>query len=102
MSILTNTAELVAIDHAAIAAAMGARGVEFLTFAGVNVGQFAELAAADQTKLSDLMPDSEWMPRLPLVPNADGTVTVGAVDGLDAWARPLPEPTDQTDPAPAV
>lgn len=80
------------------AAAMGTKAAAFLQFASLNVVQFQALADAAGIPLSDIIPDSDWMPRLPLTPNADGTVTVGSVDGLDAWGRPLPVAIPEPDP----
>lgn len=82
---------------AQIVTAMGTKAAEFLQFARANVERLAGLAAQGGKPLSDFLLDDEWKPRLPLTPNEDGTVTVGTVVGLDAWGRPLPEPT--TDPS---
>lgn len=86
-----------------IAAQMGDKAVAFLQFAGANIEQFATLAAGAGLTLADFIPTSDWMPRLPLTPNADGTVTVGSVDGIDAWGREIPveiQPEPQPEPAP--
>lgn len=83
---------------AAIAEHMGDKAVAFLLFAGANIEQFHALASGAGKQLSDFISEADWMPRLPLTANADGTVTVQQVEGLDAWGRPIPQPTPVPQP----
>lgn len=76
---------------AQIAAEMGDRAAQFLTLAQASVEDIAGLISKGATgkTLLDYMPSAWWKPRLPLTANPDGTVTVGTVEGLDSWGRPI-------------
>ena len=78
------------VTPAAIAAELGAYGSQYLAAAAESVRHIATLAAIAGKTLDDVLPASDYTPRLPLTANADGTVTVGTVDGLDEWGRVIP------------
>ena len=90
------------VPPAEIAAQLGTNGVDFLADANESIRHIMTLVcgpAIEQMtdeqrleKLHDVLRPEHYMPRLPLVPHEDGTITVTPVDGLDEWGRPIPEP----------
>jgi hypothetical protein len=98
------------VPPAEIAAELGTNGVEFLADANESIRHIMTLVCGpaieqmtEQERLDALhtvLPPEHYMPRLPLVPNEDGTITVQPVDGLDEWGRPIPEPEPEPEPEP--
>lgn len=85
---------------AEIAAALGPHGAHYLAAASESARHIATLAALAGQQLDDVLPPEDYAPRLPLTTDAaTGTLTVGAVEGLDAWGRAIqplnPEPEPQ-------
>lgn len=77
-----------------IASAMGQYGGGYLTAASESIRHISELAAIAGVSLNDILHPSDYEPRLPLTINEDGTLTVGSVDGLDEYGRPIPVPEE--------
>ena len=74
----------------------------YLAFAQENYRQLESIAAILKIDLTDLIAPEHFMPPRELIPNADGTVTLGPpADGCDAWGNliPIPEPEPAQDPA---
>lgn len=89
------------VPPAEIAAAMGPMASAYLSAAAESVDHIRKLALIANHSLDDLLPPSSYMPRLPLVANEDGTVSVGEIPGLDDWGRPIVvQPEPEPDPAP--
>lgn len=67
----------------------------------VVIGNLAR-PTSHQLSVDDYIPAEYRVPRLPFVVNADGTVTLEMVDGLDEWGNPIPEPEPEvvTEPEP--
>jgi hypothetical protein len=94
-----------AATPAEITAWLASNGVRFLFDAQESVRHITYLACGPaiatmtqqeiQDALHAVLPPEYYVPRLPLVPNADGTVTVVPVEGLDAWGRPIPDPVEE-------
>ena len=90
------------VPPAEIADQLGTNGVDFLADANESIRHIMTLVcgpAIEQMteqqrleKLHEVLPPEHYMPRLPLTPNPDGTITVGAIEGHDEWGRPIPEP----------
>lgn len=78
---------------AEIAAAMGAKGAIYLAAASESVRHIATLATIAGISLHDVLPPEHYEPRLPLLADPEtGFVSVGTVEGLDAWGRAPEEP----------
>jgi hypothetical protein len=88
------------VPPAAIAAEMGAMGAQYIAAASESVRHIATLAGLAGQTLDDVLAPDDYMPRLPLTANDDGTLTVGTGDGLDAWGRVPPQPTSDHEPTP--
>lgn len=77
-----------------IANAMGQHGGAYLAAASESIRHISELANIAGLSLNDIIHPSDYMPRLPLIENEDGTLSVGSVDGLDEYGRPIPVPEE--------
>lgn len=92
------------VPPAEIIAELGTSAVRYLFDASESVAHISKLvcgpAIAGMTPeeiasaLHEVLPPEQYMPRLPLTPNQDGTVTVSTVEGLDAWGREIPPPEE--------
>ncbi len=93
------------VPPAEIIAELGTSAVRYLFDAGESVQHITKLVCGPaiatmtpeeiQAALHEVLPPEQYMPRLPLTPNQDGTVTVGIVEGLDAWGNPISEPAPE-------
>jgi hypothetical protein len=90
------------VPPSTIAEKLGENGLRFLFDASESVRHITVLVCGpayltmteeERTqKLHEYLPPEKYVPRLPLTPDpATGRVSVGAVDGLDEWGRPIPE-----------
>lgn len=84
------------VPPADVAAGMGDLGAAYIAAATESVRHIATLAAIAGKTLDEVLPPADYAPRLPLVANDDGTLSVGTDEDLDAWGRPIaaqePEP----------
>lgn len=85
------------VPPSGIAASLGPLGGLYLAAASESIRHIGTLAAIAGQQLDDVLPQEYYMPRLPLVVNEDGSVTVSSVEGLDDWGYPIinPDPEEQ-------
>lgn len=89
-----------------IAEKLGSNGARFIFDAAESIRHITIIACGppyltmteeERTqKLHEYLSPEKYIPRLPLTPDFNtGELSVGVVDGLDDWGRPLPEETEE-------